>query len=414
MRRRLVPFVLLVTVAACGDGGGQSAGSPSPSVAASATTAAPSSLPTLSASPTTTRRPALQGTPRLAQVAVLGGLSPMLVGAPPGDRRLFVAERAGRIRIIDGTTVRPQPFLDIRDQVATDGERGLLHFAFAPDYTQSGRVYVLYTAAGTGSVTLARFTRGSDPDKLDAASRETVLAVGHPRDTHNGGTIAFDRTGMLLWSLGDGGGANDPKDNAQNLGTHLGKILRLDVSKEENGRKYAIPPDNPYRDVSGALAEIYAVGLRNPWRFTLDDDGTLYLGDVGQNAVEEVDVVAPDQLAGANFGWPAFEGRRRTSKPDLVPGAKVIEPTLVYAHGDGGCAVTGGYVYRGRVAALQGKYLYGDVCKGQVLAVTPGQRDATPTATGLAVEQLVSFGRDGAGEIYVVSLAGYVRRITAG
>jgi glucose/arabinose dehydrogenase len=218
---------------------------------------------------------------------------------------------------------------------------------------------------------------------------------------------------MLLWSLGDGGGANDPEDNAQNLQSHLGKILRLDVGKEENGRKYGIPSDNPYRDTEGALPEIYAVGLRNPWRFTLDQDGTIYLGDVGQNAIEEVNVVPADKLAGANFGWPTFEGRRRTTKPDLVGVTTLIEPTLVYGHDDGECAVTGGYVYRGRVTALRGKYLYGDVCKGEVLAVEAGVRDAKPVATGLRTEQLVSFGRDGQGEFYVVSLAGYVSRISA-
>ena len=409
--RRLVPLLLVLTLTGCGGDDPETA---SPSPTASSSTAPSLSPPPTSAvtsPPATASRSPLSGTPKFRQVVVLGDLSPIYLTAPPGDERIFVAERAGRIRIVKGKTLVPEPFLDLRDLTSTDGERGLLSFAFAPDYAASGEVYVLHTAAETGSVTLARYTRSSDPDRLDPASRKVVLAVVHPRSNHNGGTILFDRSGMLLWSIGDGGGGNDPEDNAQNLGSHLGKLLRLDVSKRENGKQYAIPADNPYRDVSGALPEIYAVGLRNPWRFTLDDDGTAYIGDVGQNAIEEINVVKPADLAGANFGWPTFEGRRRTNKPDLPGNARPVEPTLVYNHNDGECAVTGGFVYRGRVTALRGKYLYGDLCRAEVLAVTPGERDADALRTGMKTEQLVSFGRDGFGDVYVISLAGYVWRI---
>jgi glucose/arabinose dehydrogenase len=414
MRRAalLLTLTALVLPACGGDGDPGGSGSPAPtSDAPRATATVPSASATApQAGASLTPRPALSGPPKLVKVGDFE--SPTFVTAPPDDPRLLVLEKAGRIKVVPaGGGVSRTPYLDIVGMVSDEGERGLLSLAFPPDHATSRKAYVLYTA-NDGDLTLVEYRAVTDGSRLDPASRRVVLEIPHPRSNHNGGTIGFDPSGMLLWSTGDGGGANDPDDNAQDLSSLLGKVLRLDVARSDGTRPYAVPADNPFVEVSGARPEIYAYGLRNPWRWSLDRS-TFYLGDVGQYVIEELDAVPLAQLKGANFGWPAFEGRRRTRKPAPAGPGRLVEPVLTYDHDDGGCAVTAGVVYRGAVTSLREQYLYADFCQGEVLAVPPARRDTRPTRTGLKTDQLSSFGTDAYGDAYVVSLSGPVFRISA-
>ena len=395
MRPRYAAFVLLL--AACSPPADDA--TPVPPVTASQSV--PASPPVTPSAPP--GRPSLNGPPKGVQIGDFD--QPLFAAAPVGDPRIFVVEKPGRIKVFKDNKVLPAPYLDIAGDVADDSERGLLSIAFAPDYASTGRAYVNYTA-NDGAITLAEYTVDrADPDRLDPASRRVLLQVPHPRGNHNGGRVAFGPDGMLYLSIGDGGGANDPDDNAQDLGSLLGKLLRIDPRGRADGRQYAIPPDNPFAGRSGARPEIYALGLRNPWRYSFGPDGTLYVGDVGQFSIEELDVVPRDRLRGANFGWPAYEGNRRTAK--RRPSGDVVEPVLSYGHQSGGCAITAGFVYRGRVTSLRGRFLYGDFCEGAVLSIgADGTGDPRPT--GLKTVQLSSFGEDGFGDVVVTSLAGPV------
>ena len=355
-------------------------------------------------------------------------VAPVLATGPTGDtERLFVVERgdgggaASRIVLVRNGARLASPFLDLSQLVeAESSERGLLSMAFAPDYAASGLIYVYYTRRDdpatpaideTGAIQVDEYRRSAvDPDRADPASRRPVLTELHPVDgNHNGGHLAFGPDGFLYASLGDGGGSNDVHLNAQSLATLLGKVIRIDP-RERPG--YAIPPDNPFVGRSGAREEIYAYGLRNPFRFSFDRlTGDLVIGDVGQNAWEEVDFTARGQGRGVNFGWSRYEAFKLNAggfDPSLDAAGPYVPPVLDRSHGDGFCAVTGGYVVRDpSVAALAGRYLFGDYCKGdlETAVLAPGSATAQ-TTTGLRVDQVAGFGEDGRCRIHVDLLRG--------
>ena len=337
---------------------------------------------------------------------------PTYLTAPRGDRRRFVVERGGRILVVRRGRVLEEPFLDISDQVMTGGESGLLSMAFAPDYGRSGRFYVYYTDQ-QGYPTIAQFRRSQgNPDRADAGSRVTTLRVAHRRFNHKGGQVQFGPDGMLYAAFGDGGGGGDPDDNAQNLGRILGKMIRI---RPLPGGGYAVPPDNPFADRSGARREVYAYGLRNPYRFSFDRrTGGLTIGDVGQDAIEEIDYVpgrsgAPPS-GGYNFGWDVFEGRD-SYEGGRAPGH--VPPVIAHSQDGGFCSIIGGYVIRDRSLGRgwTGRYVYGDFCNSAIRLASLRRGSAASRASGLRVSGLVSFGEDGRGRVYAVSLDGPVYRI---
>jgi glucose/arabinose dehydrogenase len=343
---------------------------------------------------------------------------PLHVTAPRGDRRrVFVVEQGGTVRVIRGGRRLRRPFLDLRRRVTAGGEQGLLSLAFAPDYARSRRFYVNYTDR-TGVQRVVEYRRSrSSADRANAASARLVLRYDDEEANHNGGLLVFGPDRLLYIGTGDGGGANDQhgsRGNAQNLGSLLGKLLRIDP-RRSGSRRYRVPTSNPFVGRSGARREIYSYGLRNPWRFSFDrSTGDLTIGDVGQNAIEEIDFVSRGQGRGANFGWRPFEGRRRNFAGEQAPGH--VPPVLELSHDAGNCSVTGGYVVRDRaLPALAGRYVYGDLCRGELRAARLASGRATgDRALGLPkVESLSSFGEDGRGRVYLTSLAGPVYRLAA-
>jgi glucose/arabinose dehydrogenase len=336
--------------------------------------------------------------------------SPTYLASAPGDtHRLFVVEKAGRIVVVVNGHKRARPFLDITHLVQSSGtEQGLLGLAFAPDYQQTGRFYVAYTIA-SNDVRIAQYTRSaSNADVASAASARLVLTVPHRFSNHNGGQLAFGPDGDLYIGIGDGGSEDDPMNLGQNTSVLDGKILR--ISPRANGG-YTIPAGNPFVGKPGKRAEIWAYGLRNPWRFSFDRlTGDLSIGDVGQDKYEEIDFAPRGTGKGANYGWSVFEGRSRF-KQGTAPGA--VFPVLVAPHSEGYCAIIGGYVVRDRsLHSLYGRYLYGDDCKPQISSVKLSRGRATGNhPTGLSVNAMSSFGEDAAGHVYAVSLAGPVFRI---
>ncbi len=348
--------------------------------------------------------------PRGVRLRRIGSFaSPTYVTAPPGDRRrLFVVEQAGRIRVLVDGRVRARPFLDLRDRVGAGGERGLLSLAFAPDYASSGRFYVDYTDR-SGDSHIVEYRRASRV-RADPRSARRLIFQPQPEANHNGGLLLFGPDRRLYVGFGDGGGGGDrhgPRGNAQDLGTLLGKILRIDP-QPSGGRRYGIPAGNPFATRAGARPETWAYGLRNPWRFAFAAGGQLVIGDVGQDAVEEIDVV---RRAGVNLGWRVFEGNRRYAPGERAPAA--VGPDITRRHPDW-CSITGGVVVRDADLSLRGRYLFGDYCKGDVESariVDAGVRDVR--STGLHVDGLASFGTDARGRVYAVSTGGPVFRIVA-
>jgi hypothetical protein len=325
--------------------------------------------------------------------------TPIYVTAPPRDpHRLFVVEKGGTIELLHNG-VRRQ-FLDITDKVVTNGEQGLLSMAFPRDYATSGRFYVYYTAprAGdsTGSVlTIAEYRRSvADADAADPGSERPLFTVDHPvNGNHNGGQLEFGPGGLLFAGTGDGGSGNDPPNNAQNPASLLGKLLRIDPLK------------------AGAVPEVYAAGLRNPWRFSFDRlTGDLLIGDVGQGAREEVDLAPKGTPAGLNYGWSCREGLIAGPRTCLAPAQPFVDPILDYDHGGGRCAITGGYVVRnGDLASLLGRYVYVDLCGGDVRSLEPAAPRASDDAsTGVAAPGVYSFGEDSCGHLYMARGAGEV------
>ena len=323
-----------------------------------------------------------------------------LAHAGDGSGRLFIVEQPGRIRLLKDGALLPEPFLDIRDLVGDEAnEQGLLGLAFHPAYEANGYFFVNYTDVN-GDTVIARYSVASDSDHADPASALTLLHIAQPFVNHNGGDLAFGPDGYLYIGMGDGGGAGDPQGNGQKLTTLLGKLLRIDV----NQSAYAIPPDNPFMDRPDALPEIWAYGLRNPWRFSFDRaTGDLYMGDVGQNAYEEIDFQPASSRGGENYGWNFMEGNHPYE--GNAP-AGLVAPIAEYARRNH-CAVTGGYVYRGpSLPALNGIYLFGDYCSGQIWALYRAASGWQMTTFLNASFTVSSFGEDEAGELYLLNHRG--------
>jgi glucose/arabinose dehydrogenase len=355
------------------------------------------------------------GPPALLRIA--RGLSaPVFLTHAPGDStRLFVVEKTGKIRVIRNGVLLPTAFLDLGDSVSSGSEQGLLGLAFAPDYRTSGRFYVSYTsprgAQSGGTSVVERYLVTNKPDLADPGSGRRLLTVDQPFSNHNGGMIAFGPDGYLYFGLGDGGSGGDPLGTGQDRSDLLGSLLRLDVSGPAG---YVIPPGNPYAGGGANRPELWNYGLRNPWRFSFDrETGDLYIGDVGQNAHEEIDVQPAASAGGENYGWNIMEGLSCYGASSCNQAGLTL-PVLDYPHGQG-CSVTGGYVYRGSVIpSLRGRYLYGDYCSGWIRSFRyqGGQAQDPQTHASLATAgSLTSFGEDAAGELYVLTQGGSVYRI---
>ena len=346
-----------------------------------------------------------------------GLVNPVAVAnADDGTGRLFIVEQQGRIRILIGGTVLPTPFLDISGLVSCCGEQGLLGVAFHPDYTTNGFFYVDYTD-NAGNTVVARYeVSESDPNIADPDSAQTVLTQVQPFSNHNGGQLVFGPDGYLHIALGDGGSGGDPKDNGQDLETWLGKILRVDINGDDflgdPDRNYAVPPDNPFVDLPPALPEIWAYGLRNPWRCTFDRlTGDFFIADVGQSAWEEINFQPAAGAGGENYGWDVLEGMHcfedqpPGSCDDFLNGGSTL-PVLEYNHSLG-CSVTGGYRYRGLLyPQLEGIYFYSDFCSGTIWGAIQqdGRWVSEPLLdTGFSV---TTFGEDEGGEVYVADYSG--------
>ena len=356
---------------------------------------------------------------------VADGLSqPVLVTAPPGDReRLFIVEQGGRIRTVYNGQVLPTPFLDIAGIVRSGGEQGLLGLAFHPGYAASGLFFVNYTD-NSGNMVVARYSRTADPNIADPASAMTILTIDQPFANHNGGCLAFGPLdGYLYIGTGDGGGAGDLLGNAQNRRSRLGKLLRIDVDAVA---PFGIPPTNPFGPSAdpqdATLDEIWALGLRNPWRFSFDrQTGDLYVGDVGQGSREEIDYQPGSSSGGENYGWNIREGTACFSPSAGCDAGGLIDPVLDYGNAGGQCSVTGGYVYRGMaIDGLQGTYFYADFCSARIWSfrIVVGavseltERTAELNAEGgPGIGSVSSFGEDADGELYVCDLGGAVFKI---
>ncbi len=356
--------------------------------------------------------PPITGTISLAAVGS-GFERPVFATSPPGDdQRVFVVEQTGLVRIIrDGVTL-PSPFLDIRDKVKVSSEPGLLSMAFAPDYETSGLFYVFYNStAGNGDIHISEFRRHpTDPDLADPYSERVLLTIPKPWENHNGGMLQFGPDGFLYASVGDGdsGTFYPPGFFAQRRDDLLGDILRIDP---RSGDPYAVPPDNPFVAVDGVRPEIWAYGLRNPWRFWIDGGmQAIFIADAGNARQEEVDRVPLDK-PGANFGWPCFEGTLPFDPTATCDNA--LPPLLEYAREGDSCVVVGGVVVRDPLLpALAGRYLYGDFCSGKITAAAvEDDRVTASDDLGLDVPKLTSFGVDGIGRIYALSLEGNVFRL---
>lgn len=357
---------------------------------------------------------------------VASGLSePVFVTSPPGDPRLFILEKLGRVRVVENGQLLATPFLDITDRVMDlSNEQGLLGMAFHPNYAQNGRFVLDYIEARTatrGRTVVGEYqVSAGDPNRADRTERR-ILAQDQPRNNHNGGMVAFGPDGYLYISLGDSGGGGDPDQDAQDVTTLLGSILRIDI---DSGSPYAIPADNPFAGSPGGpndpRREIWAYGLRNPWRFSFDSQtGDLYIGDVGQNAIEEVNVQAATAGGGQNYGWDIFEADSCVD-PHPINGCSTIGltfPVTQYDHNLGGCSITGGYVYRGTcLPDIQGHYFYADYCSDQVRTIewVGGEIQRKLELGNIFGSRISSFGEDANGELYVVNLvAGRVSRVVA-
>jgi glucose/arabinose dehydrogenase len=393
MMRTFVVAVAVVLVAACSGGDDDRAGSSNSSSSTSSTSS-------------TTGTPAPIGDLdavdiRLTQLAELE--APTALATRPGDPTLYVTEKPGRVRTVSGGALDPTPVLDIDEEVGDDGnEQGLLGMAFSPD---GSRLYLDFTD-NSGDTKVVEYTVADGA--IDAGSARELLTIEQPQPNHNGGSLAFGPDGLLYIGSGDGGGAGDSGPghadggNGQSTDTLLGKLLRIDPTPSDDA-PYTIPADNPFAD-GGGRPEIFAIGLRNPWRFSFDrSTGDLWIGDVGQDEWEEIDFVPAGGGAGDNFGWNRLEGSHGFSGDAPEP---TTPPIYEYSHsGTGGCSVTGGYVYRGSaIPALTGAYLFADYCTGRLQGLTQSGGAATAERfLDVNAPSVAAFGEDGSGELYVLS-----------
>ena len=340
-------------------------------------------------------------------VPVVTGLqSPVdIANANDGSGRLFIVEQPGRIRVVKNGQLLSAPFLDLTSLVQLGAEQGLLGLAFHPRFRDNGYFFVNYTRRTDGATVVARYRiSASNSDLADPASALQLLLIAQPFANHNGGALKFGPDGYLYVGMGDGGSSNDPGNRAQNTFEWLGKLLRIDVDR---ATPYAVPPDNPFANGISGRPEVWSYGLRNPWRIAFDrQTGDLYIADVGQDEIEEVDFVPAAMGAGANFGWHVMEGSRCTGLGGGPPcGSSALTPPVVeYTHAFG-CSIIGGYVYRGaRMAALAGRYVYGDLCSGTIWSAARDARGAWSTRAELSSGlTITTFGEDEAGELYLGS-----------
>jgi glucose/arabinose dehydrogenase len=405
--KRLLVLLILPILAACGGGLAESVSPTNP----------PLATPTVDSPPQTESQPSPEPTAAPTKFLIYADAfpnpadytwQPIISGlhrpvdiqpANDGSGRLFIIEKLGYIRVYENGQLLDAPFLDITDRVNAGGnEMGLLGLAFHPNYEQNGFFYVNYTGEG-GHTRISRFqASGSSADKN---SETVLLLIEQPFQNHNGGALAFGPDGHLYAGLGDGGRAGDPYKNGQNTNSLLGKILRLDVTR---GEPYSVPADNPFGN------EVWTYGLRNPWRISFDRvTGDLWIGDVGQGQWEEIDYLPAGWGGGANFGWSVMEGSHAY---DSEPQSGMMPPVMEYSHAEGGCSVTGGYVYRGAMSEWNGIYIYGDYCSGKVWAliqVNDQWQSQVMFETGVTI---TSFGQDEAGEIYLASDNGNVYNLT--
>jgi len=324
-----------------------------------------------------------------------------LTPSPDATNRLFVVEQDGQILIVQGNTVLPAPFLNLAKKLSTGGERGLLGLAFHPHFSSNRRLFVNYTRAEDRATVIAEYRASSNPNQA-TQDESILLVIPQPYGNHNGGMLAFGPDQFLYIGLGDGGAGGDPENYAQNQTELLGKFLRIDVNQSP---PYSIPPDNPLVNELGR-PEIFAWGLRNPWRFSFDrETGELWVGDVGQNAWEEINVIKK----GKNYGWRRMEGTHCFNpETHCRQSLDLVDPVTEYGHEQGRCSVTGGYVYRGtKIPALLGTYVFGDFCSGEIWGYREGKTQLL-RSTDLRIS---SFGEDRGGELYVVDYGGEIFRI---
>ena len=387
--RSLLGAVALAWLAACGGGGGNPG-----------TTFPP---------PVTPSPPAVQ---YLALTEVASVPDAVFLTAPPGDARSFIVERGGRIHILQNGALRVPAFLDISARVAMTGEGGLLSMAFDPGFASNGYFYVAYTDLAN-RIVVERFSAGATADAADPGSAVPIISIAHPDFTnHYGGLLVFGPDGFLYLGTGDGGGAGDPRNNSQNPASLLGKLLRLDVADASLATPYRIPPTNPFAGQSGKRAEIWALGLRNPWRYSFDAD-LLYIADVGQEAREEININGAG-LGGLNYGWNIMEGGTCFNATTCATTGLIL-PAHQYDHsGSNGCSITGGDIYRGSaMPALAGHYFYSDYCGGYLKSLVRAADGSISTFSWpvAKVGGVVSFGRDSDGELYLIAASGKIYRI---
>ena len=415
-RRLATAFAAGLLVAACGAAPAPSSPPPRPPVVTPAPSP-PAVVPSSTPAPTTAAPAARVDAIGLELVAE-GFQGSLFAGhAGDGSGRLFVIEQVGRVRVLRDGRLLPDPYLDITDRIAAGGERGLLGLAFAPTFAEDGSFFVDYTDRD-GNTVVSEF-RAPDPaaDRADPASERILLRIDQPYANHNGGALAIGPDGLLWIATGDGGSGGDPQGNGQRLDTLLGKLLRIDP-RPAGDAQYGIPADNPFVGRAGgrkqARGEIWAYGLRNPWRFSFDRaTGDLWIGDVGQGTIEEIDHWPAGSAAGPNFGWNTMEASSCFEPAEGCATSGLVLPVTEYRHGPG-CSVTGGYVYRGAsVPGLVGTYLYSDYCSGTIWGLDAAAESPAPRVLLDSGRSVASFGEDEAGEVYVVDLAGQVLRVVA-
>ena len=418
--RRAAALLAAVLVVGCTS----SSPSPPPVAPAATQTAAPGASGAAAATPTAEASQAVSTIPPLptgpdrlrVELHTAGLTDPIgITHAGDGSGRLFVNERAGRVRVItaDGSLLE-EPFVDLSNRVLFGNERGLLGLAFHPDFAANGRLFVHYSRAGDGATVVSELQASADRVSADPGSERQLLSVAQPFANHNGGQMAFGPDGYLYIGLGDGGSRGDPLGNGQNRNVLLGKILRLDVDRQPAGEPYGIPPNNPFAaggaDPGAGLAEIWAYGLRNPWRFSFDPEGgALYIGDVGQGSWEEIDRQPGDSRGGENYGWSVMEGRHCfQSDCDQAP---YVKPIAQYSH-EVGCAVAAGHVYRGNeYPELDGVYVFADYCSGIFFTLQIDEGTISPKQVLDSELRVTAFGVSETGELYAADLNGAIYRV---